>query len=162
MSTESFLRTARPASAFRGYRRDDVHRLLDEAASRIEALEGRLGTAEARAAEFVASGEELSRMLLSAQRTADETRAKAERDAEDTVERARREAERLSAEAHERLEAEIAKLESRRLAVVEELESLQRRVAATREELRDALRAALAVVEERLPSADQASDPQHV
>ena len=120
------LREAQFAEVWRGYRMDQVRELLDDAADALEDFRKRARDAEERAAvaerrlvERVA-GDEVSRTLVLAQRTADSA-----------ISEARAEAARLLGDAEHRSQAMLAEVERRSEQLEREMEA--RAEAALRE-----------------------------
>lgn len=151
------LREAQFAEVWRGYRMDQVRELLDDAADALEDLRNRARHADERAAvaerrlvERVA-GDEVSRTLVLAQRTADsavsEARAEAARLLGDAEQRSRamlgeveRRAEQLEREMEARAEAALRELNDRRAALEADVALLADYVERQRGTLADELR----------------------
>ncbi len=151
------LREAQFAEVWRGYRMDQVRELLDDAADALEDLRNRARRADERAAEAErrlveqVAGDEVSRTLVLAQRTADsaisEAQAEAARLLGDAEQRSRamlgeveRRAEQLEREMEARAEAALRELSDRRAALEADVALLADYVERQRGTLADELR----------------------
>ena len=111
------LREAQFAEVWRGYRMEQVRELLDDAADALEDLRNRARRADERAAEAErrlveqVAGDEVSRTLVLAQRTADSA-----------ISEAQAEAARLLSDAEQRSRVMLRDAEQRSRAMLEEVE----------------------------------------
>lgn len=164
------LREVEFRTALRGYDTDDVDEFLENVAVEVDRLQAELRQALERAERAeralrerppAEDDESLRRTLVLAQRTADLAIKEAQEEAARIVEgakgeagalleQAREAARRLGAQAQQRLEEQVARLTSQRDALRREAEELAGLLEAERSRLREALSAALRVVEQSL------------
>lgn len=174
--TPSELRTVELREAWRGYRQDDVDRLLDRVAGTIERLQGqvqrlsdRLAEAESEAGLGREADEMLRRTLLLAQRTADAAVAEAqerarrvlsesEAHAHSIVSGAEEEARRIAIAERQRVENEIQELISRREVLLADVEALEHTARDQRRRLKEFLDAEMARIDGR-PLLEPATRP---
>lgn len=150
------LREVRFAEQWRGYRTDEVDELVERAADAFDLLEDRVREASERAADAERrlqerSGDDVSRTLVLAQRTADAALREAESEASRLVADAEEQARvklaevearvaRLDAEVEARVALDLHDLEERRRSLEADVELLAGYVERQRTRLADELR----------------------
>ncbi len=171
------LRDTEIHSEIRGYSRDEVNDLLEQAAQAIEAsnqrvtqLQDRLTSAQSEAVRTRETEDILHRTLLFAQRAADEAVAEATAKSRQMLDEAEMSSRRLVADAEaearrkgeterRRLEQEIVELAGRRDTLLADVEALTRFEAEYRERMVRALESDLSTLRTR-PTTAPASLPE--
>lgn len=136
----------------KGYDPAEVHQFLSSVAGRMQQVQADAEAMEARARAALAKlhasersvelplvdgAETISRTLLLAQRTADETTERARRDAEAMIAQAEQDAREAHAEAWEEAHSEVEALRARRDLLASDVDALERFLTAERVRLGD-------------------------